>query len=289
MHLWQWRQRYLRDHLEMRHNLDEFLRQAIGWSRLHSLIDRDPPGLAPEDVAQTIHLWQEHLTSGIPIAYALGRVTWRQLTLSVSQAVLIPRPETELLVELALGWLTSQAQVGPWADLGTGSGAIALGLTAGGIPKVYAVDLSAEALAVARRNVEQHHRQHQIEILQGSWFEPLPDVPLQGVVSNPPYIPSSLIPTLELSVRDYEPHLALDGGETGLGAIGILIQTAPAHIQPGGFWAVEVMMDQADAVAELLAADGRYQQITVTPDLNGIPRFVSAVRGQTAASVCAES
>jgi release factor glutamine methyltransferase len=281
--LWQWRQDYLREHPDMAQELDQFLRQAVGWSPLHGLTHRDPPGLDPEATARVIRLWQEHLVTEIPIAYALEQVTWRDFTLRVSPGVLIPRPETELLVDLVLAWLQAQEhaqdQVGAWADLGTGSGAIALGLAAAGIPKVYAVDLSPEALAVARINVERYHKQDQIHLRQGNWFEPLADVAgsLQGVVANPPYIPSALIPTLDPGVRDYEPHMALDGGETGLAAIEILVQQAPIYLQSGGFWAVEVMIGQAPRVADLLAADGRYRQITITPDLAGIPRFVSAV------------
>ncbi len=185
---------------------------------------------------------------------------------------MIPRPETELIVEIvaATGLLA-----GVWADLGTGSGALALGLSEV-VPQVIAVDVSEAAIAIARTNIERYQKQAQIELRQGSWFEPLAGCRLQGMVANPPYIPTAVWAALEPEVRQHEPRLALDGGEDGLVAIATLVTQAPTYIVSGGFWLVEVMQGQAITVAEHLAAAGRYRQIERHRDLAGIERFVSA-------------
>lgn len=275
MQLWQWRQQQRQHYPHLASQLDALLREACAWSPLDDLCQRHPPAC---DLAHLDHLWQRHCQEGIPIPYLLGRVTWRGMGLRVSPAVLIPRPETELLVDLALDWLGSQKSQGPWVDLGTGSGALALGL-AQRVQQVYAVDISPAALAIAQHNIHTHQLAQRIQCRLGHWFAPLADLQgsLQGMVANPPYIPTGALGDLEVSVRDYEPHLALDGGEDGLVAIRELIQAAPHYLQPGGFWAVEVMAGQAGTVAHLLQESGHYQQITITPDLAGIPRFVSAV------------
>lgn len=237
---------------------------------------------SPADLDQ---LWQRRLQQRIPVQYLAGCVPWRQFSLTVSPAVLIPRPETELLIDLALAAVEqsacSEPRQGHWADLGTGSGAIALGL-ADTFPqaRIHAVETSAAALAIAQQNAQQFRMASRIQFYQGSWFAPLQHLrgQLSGMVSNPPYIPRSQISDLQPEVAQHEPQLALDGGEDGLDCVRQLISDAPAYLQSGGIWLVELMAGQAKTVATLLQAQGDYQSIAIHPDLAGVERFVLAYR-----------
>ncbi len=256
------------------------LRERLGWDPLERLLGR-PPTVQGDPLAEVEELWRRRLTERIPLQYLLGRVEWAGLSLRVTPAVLIPRPETELLVEQASLWLQSNPLPpgSPFADLGTGSGAIAIAL-AQGHPQLQllAVDVSPEALAVAAANVADYHLQERVQLLQGSWFAPLDPWRgrLRGLVSNPPYIPTGELAYLMPEVRLHEPRQALDGGEDGLVHLRLLIQKAPDYLAPNSFWAVEVMQGQAPWVVEQLQARGGYQQIQVHRDLAGIERVVSA-------------
>ena len=165
--------------------------------------------------------------------------------------------------------------------MGTGSGAIALGLAAA-LPQaqVVAVDVSDTALAIARHNAVENGLGDRIQFLSGSWFEPLARGAgqLAGMVSNPPYIPSAIVPTLDPEVAHHEPHLALDGGPDGLAAVRHLITTAPRYLQAGGLWAVELMAGQAPAVTHLLQQSQAYTDGQAVSDYAGIERFVTAYR-----------
>ncbi|HEY9653849.1 MAG TPA: peptide chain release factor N(5)-glutamine methyltransferase [Crinalium sp.] len=239
-------------------------------------------------------LWQHRLNDRIPIQYLTGIAPWRQFLLNVSPAVLIPRPETEYLIDLAIAAIkaspnsqlsTSLLSHGHWADLGTGSGAIALGLaTAFPEAVIHAVDRSAAALAIAQSNARQYNLTERIQFYEGSWLQPLEQLKgkLSGIVANPPYIPSAMVPALQPEVAQHEPHLALDGGADGLDCLRHLIATAPDYLQPGGIWLVEMMAGQAIAVAELLHQQGSYCEIQIYPDLAGIDRFALAYRASKA-------
>ncbi len=142
-----------------------------------------------------------------------------------------------------------------WADLGTGSGAIALGLaTAFPQAQIHAVDVSPAALAIAHRNAETYGLGDRIHGHLGRWFEPLAHLAgqLSGMVSNPPYIPNADVPHLQPEVARHEPHLALDGGSDGLDCVQILIDAAPNYLVSGGLWLVELMQGQATTVAQRL-------------------------------------
>ncbi|MGF1458051.1 MAG: peptide chain release factor N(5)-glutamine methyltransferase [Leptolyngbyaceae cyanobacterium] len=225
--------------------------------------------------------WQQRVRDRVPIQHLVGQTTWRNLTLTVSPDVLIPRPETELIIDLVVSQLHHSPQgsadrQGVWADLGTGSGAIALGL-AQALPQatILAVDISESALAIARQNAAAHGLSSRIQFLQGSWFEPLPrQAQLAGLVSNPPYIPQAVVSTLAPEVAAHEPHIALDGGADGLEALRHLAQRGPDHLQPGGLWLVELMQGQAAAVMDLLHATQAYEHGQIVRDLAGIERFV---------------
>jgi release factor glutamine methyltransferase len=256
------------------------LRERLGWGPLERLMGRAPAGEG-DPLEEVQALWRQRVEERIPLQYLLGKVEWAGLSLRVTPAVLIPRPETELLVEQASLWL--QANPLPpgscFADLGTGSGAIAIAL-AHQHPqlRLLAVDSSPEALAIAADNVAAHHLQERVKLLLGSWFVPLDPWrgQLRGLVSNPPYIPSAELASLMPEVRLHEPRQALDGGEDGLAHLRLLIQAAPDYLAPNSFWAVEVMRGQAPWVAEQLQARGCYRQIQVHRDLAGIERVVSA-------------
>ena len=232
-------------------------------------------------------LWQRRLQERLPVQYIAQNAPWRQFTVTVSPAVLIPRPETECLIDLAVAaaqniWGTQWSQ-GNWADLGTGSGVIALGL-ADALPAaiIHAVDSSPAAKAIAQMNAQKMGFTDRIHFYQGSWWEPLELLKGQfsGMVANPPYIPSSLVPQLQPEVAWHEPHLALDGGADGLDCIRQLVDTSPAFLRPGGIWLIEMMAGQAQTVTELLQTQGSYCNIKIHADLAGIERFALAYRGE---------
>ncbi len=256
------------------------LKERLEWGPLQRLMGRAPAGDG-DPLGDVQALWQRRVEERIPLQYLLGKVEWAGLGLQVTPAVLIPRPETELLVEQASLWLQANPlpQGSYFADLGTGSGAIAIAL-AHQHPQLQllAVDSSPQALAVAAANIAAHHLQDRVELLQGSWFAPLDPWrgQLRGLLSNPPYIPSSELPNLMPEVRLHEPWQALDGGEDGLVYLQLLVQAAPDYLAPNSFWAVEVMQGQAPWVAERLQDMGCYQQIQIHRDLAGIERVVSA-------------
>ncbi|MBD2292872.1 peptide chain release factor N(5)-glutamine methyltransferase [Anabaena sphaerica FACHB-251] len=240
-------------------------------------------------LAELDYLWKRRLQDRLPVQYIAGSTPWRKFKLAVSNAVLIPRPETEMLIDLAVAAVNQCRDDNPypgnvstqqhWADLGTGSGAIALGLAEVLTnATVHAVDVSAEALAVARSNAENLGFGERVKFYQGSWWEPLKSLKGQfsGMVSNPPYIPSDTVLTLQPEVVKHEPHLALDGGVDGLDCIRDLIAVSPAYLRPGGVWLIEMMAGQADTVRELLENNGSYCNISIHADLAGIERFAVA-------------
>ncbi|MEB3339086.1 MAG: peptide chain release factor N(5)-glutamine methyltransferase [Leptolyngbyaceae bacterium] len=229
-------------------------------------------------------LWQQRLQARVPVQYLIGRVHWRHFVLRVSPAVLIPRPETEILIDLAIAATQLQKpslETSHWADLGTGSGAIALGLaTAFPDGLIHAVDTSTAALKIAQLNAQQLNLAEQIQFYQGSWLEPLHHLKgrFSGIVSNPPYIPSALVPELQPEVAWHEPHLALDGGPDGLAAIRHLVTQVPDYLKPGGLLLIEMMAGQGPAVLQLLSQQGSYHSIELHTDLAGIERFALAHR-----------
>lgn len=223
--------------------------------------------------------WQRRLTERYPPQYLIGQVTWRNFTLKVSPAVLIPRPETELIIDILQELGVGDQTQGHWGDLGTGSGAIALGL-AQLLPQatIHAVDQSSAALAIAQENAYLNNLGDRIQFYQGDWWEPLNHLKGQiaGMVSNPPYIAAAELTNLQPEVIRHEPLSALAGGEDGLDCVRHLIKQSPLYLKPGGFWLVELMQGQAAIVADLLTQQGNYHNIQIHQDLAGIDRFVSA-------------
>jgi release factor glutamine methyltransferase len=219
------------------------------------------------------------LQSGAPFAYAVGRAAFRRLTLDVDERVLIPRPETEGLVEEVLR--TTQGMGGCAIDVGTGSGAIALSLASeGSFDRVVATDVSTDALVVARQNATRltGALRVPVEFRQGSLLAPVQDIRAAVIVSNPPYIAYEEAAELPTSVRDWEPALALMSGADGMSATAAIIHGAADLLQRDGVLALEVDARRASLAAELLAVDSRYREIAVRLDLAGRERFVVARR-----------
>jgi release factor glutamine methyltransferase len=204
-----------------------------------------------------------------PVAYILGEREFYGLAFEVTPDVLIPRPETELLVELALARVPT---VAPWRilDLGTGSGCIAV--TLGKLlphSRVVATDLSESALAVAARNA-QRHRVTNLDLRAGSWFAPVATQRFDLIVSNPPYVAEG-DPHLRSGDLRFEPESALVSEASGFGALSEIIAAAPRHLLPGGWLMLEHGFDQAVAVTQFLSATG-FDQVSSRNDLAGIPR-----------------
>ena len=196
--------------------------------------------------------------SGAPLQYAAGRAAFRHLTLDVDERVLIPRPETEQLVEIVLR-LTSAERGGMAVDVGTGSGAIALALaTEGRFDHVIATDVSLDALDVARANGERYadRRCARFELRHGALLGPVPERGLRAVVSNPPYISFAEAATLPASVRNWEPAVALFSASDGLATTARLVRAAADSLAPFGVLALEVDVQRAAAVAELATSIG---------------------------------
>ena len=214
-----------------------------------------------------------------PVAYLVGHREFFGLDFRVTKDVLVPRPDTETLIVEALEGLKQLAQPRV-LDVGTGSGCIAITLAVR-CPQaiVTAVDLSEPALTIARENAAKHNVSDRIQFLSGDLFAPLTDAePFDFIASNPPYIASAEIETLQPDVRLHEPRSALDGGPDGLDIIRRLIADAPRYLLPQGKLLIEISGEQAEAVTQLLIANGSYDDIAVLKDLAKQPRVVRAVR-----------
>jgi len=219
-------------------------------STLHAWPERIPE---PEQSAR-FNAWLNRRRAGEPVAYILGRREFWSLELEVTPATLIPRPETELLVELALERLPANHPV-KVADLGTGSGAIALALAVERPQaRIVATDQSPAALAVARRNARRL-KINRVEFRQGDWCTPLAGERFDLIVANPPYVAAADPRWQEGDLR-FEPSAALISGETGLDALKAIIAAAPDHLQPGGWLLLEHGYDQGEAVPALLREQG---------------------------------
>lgn len=229
-------------------------------------------------------IWEQHRTTQQPLQYLVGRCPWRDLELQVAAGVLIPRQETELLVDLALSLFTasdgSKAWPLLWADLGTGSGCLAVALArTWPESRGFAIDISHDALSQAGANLGSHGLQEQVLPLQGSWWEPLRPHwgQLNLVLSNPPYIPTAVWKELEPVVREHEPKLALDGGNDGLEAIRAIAINAAEALAPEGWLVLEHHHDHSPAVLQLLRDSG-LGRVHAYQDLEGNARFAAARR-----------
>ena len=284
------------------------LAHSLGCSRieLYTAFGSEPSG--PQ--RQTFRELVRRRGEGVPVAYLVGHREFYSLRLGVTPAVLIPRPETEHLVTLALDHAKSLAPTGSArtgtpadnavaqcppptptlrplkiADVGTGSGAIAIAL-AKHLPAVYpggclitAIDLSPDALDVARGNARDHGVDPQIDFVQGDLLDKLPaGSDFDMILSNPPYVSRGEYADLEPTVRDHEPKMALLAGERGTEIIARLIDQAASRLRPGGLLAIELSPMIAKDCSALVAADGHFHEPKLIRDLGGNQRIVTAIR-----------
>jgi len=249
------------------------------WALRHRDVALDAAMIAPARTAAA------RLVAGAPFAYAVGRATFRHFDLHVDQRVLIPRPETEVLVDEILKRFRPKFGAGKdWGtavEIGTGSGAIALSLAAEGrFSRVVATDASLDALIVARKNAElvASALNCPVDFRAGSLLAPVRDLHPRLIVSNPPYIAFDEIGLLPPSVRDWEPPAALLSGSQGLAATAAIVQEGASLLEPGGILALEVDERRASIVAEMMMSAGNYIDVGVRLDLTGRERFVFASR-----------
>lgn len=251
----------------------ELLVAHILQSARHELYLHAPRLIEPKEHAQICAL-VERRCRGEPLQYLLGYTEFYGCPLRLTSAVFIPRPETEELVELIL--TRSSEPPADVLDLGTGTGAISIAL-ARAWPKssFTAVDISPEALELARENAVRNGVAERIRFLQSDWFSALSSERFDLIVSNPPYVRTEYLRRAPRELR-YEPQEALDGGPEGLDALTRIIQESPAYLRPGGTLYLEIGSDQGNRVRELLEHTRAFAQIEILKDLAGHERFACA-------------
>jgi release factor glutamine methyltransferase len=254
------------------------LAHALGCKRidLYGMRHAEP---APDDVRQRYKDLIRKRVEGCPVAYLVGRKEFFSLELEVNPAVLIPRPDSEVAVMECLA--LAKAQAAPRIlDIGAGSGnlAIAIARRHPGA-QVTAVDISEDALAVARRNAEKHGVANRIAFLKGDLFAPFTgSEPFDFIVSNPPYIPTPDLPGLPPGVRDYEPRLALDGGPDGYQVFQKLVAAARQYLREGGWLIVEIGAPQEAEARNRIGQFAEYELSPTIRDFSGHPRVLKARR-----------
>ena len=275
--------------------LEYFMEDAVvGWRdwRVESGADpRDGQGSASCSLRMRLDdlraLWGLRVENRLPLQYLTHSAFWRDMVLSVGKGVLIPRPETELMVDFALEAVKASPSVGRglWADLGTGSGALAVGVARAlpEVPVVYAADVAPDPLVYASFNAQRYGVGHRVRPIESNWFEGLRHAgiapgSLAGIVSNPPYIPSPTCVTLQAEVKDHEPALALDGGDNlAVDCLVPICEGAAKMLVGGGFLALETNGgEQAQYILDLLRGHG-FREVAIRPDLRRVDRFVTAI------------
>jgi len=253
-------------------------RHALGWDAatwLSRQADPAPPGFDPVYAALV-----ERRVAREPVAYIRGLQEFWGRDFLVTPAVLIPRPETELIVEIALSCVGELPPSRAVCDLGTGSGCLAVSLAAERpAVRVVATDVSEAAIAVARANAARFGAADRIEFRVGAYLAGA-DGPFQLVMANPPYVAEIAYPALPPEVRTFEPRLALAGGADGLRDIRRILELCTTALAPGGVLLMEIGHDQSDAVRRLVSAAGSLRILYIRRDLQGIPRTVVAQRAE---------
>ncbi len=219
--------------------------------------------------------WDKHLSTSIPIQYLSGISFWRDLKLEVSNKVLIPRPETELIIEIIAGILKNKEETINFVDLGTGSGAIGIALAlANPNWNGIATDIDKNAIDIASRNFGNHSDQSNLKFYNGNWWDPLANYKgeIDLAVANPPYIPQDTYEVLPMEVKNFEPKNALLGGKEGLDHINEIVQKAPIYLKHKGWLLIENHFDQGDRVKQLFL-ENRFTSVKVLKDFSGIGRF----------------
>ena len=251
------------------------LSHVLGTSRIQLYLRFEMP-VFPEHLSAFRELIKKR-TAYIPVSYLTSRKEFFSLEFYVDSRVLIPRPETEVLVENIL-----QAQEAPCqlVDIGTGSGDIAISLAVNRPEwEILATDISADALDVAQKNAVAHKCADRLTFLQGNLFEPLEGLPnhrFDWIVSNPPYVSTKEFPSLPPDVRDHEPETALLAGGDGLDVIFGILNGAPRFLKPGGRVALEIGHNHSHDVQDLVRFNSAYSGFQVIKDYSGVERVVIA-------------
>ncbi|MFB3069255.1 MAG: peptide chain release factor N(5)-glutamine methyltransferase [Gemmatimonadales bacterium] len=284
------------------------LEEALGWA-----VERLRSGGMPDARAEALAIWSavtkadptealsasrepiatrgwepfqgavERRSSGEPLAYATGTAGFRTLDLAVDRSVLIPRPETEGLVQSVLDWASTHARHGIVADIGTGSGCVALSLAVEGpFTRVIATDASSTALAVAAQNLAAVMPGTTVDLRLGKFFEPLSETTLDAIVANPPYVTEVEYEELDAGVRQYEPRDALVSRENGMWHIHRILEGAMEHLTLGGLLAIEVDARRADLAVDLAVRFGWSARIE--KDVFDRPRYLLATSGRAGTS-----
>ena len=220
-------------------------------------------------------IWEKHLDTSTPIQYLSGISYWRDLKLEVSNKVLIPRPETELIIEIALERFNNKDKNITFVDLGTGSGAISIALAlANPMWDGVATDIDKNAIEIASRNFANCTNQSNLKFYCGNWWDPLKNFKgkIDLAIANPPYIPKDTYKKLSIEVKKFEPKIALLGGEDGLDHIKEIIINAPFYLKEKGYLLLENHFDQGNKVKKILRENG-FTSVKVLKDLSGIGRF----------------
>ena len=220
-------------------------------------------------------IWEDHLLNSSPVQYLCGITYWRNLKLRVTNKVLIPRPETELIVDLIVKIFGKNSRKLIFAELGTGSGAISIALALE-YPswQGIATDIDEQALEIAKENYKNSSGQSNLKFYCGDWWTPLKkfEGKLDVAISNPPYIPQVIYEKLPKEVKNFEPKVALLGGEDGLKHIREIIQKAPLFLKEKGWLILENHFDHGEKVKKLMI-ENSFKEVEVVKDLSGIGRF----------------
>lgn len=272
MNLLTWTSGYLKKHLveNPRASAEVMLAHCLGCKRIDLYLRHDQP-MQKEELAQFRKLVKRRV-AGEPVAYIVGCKEFWSLEFKVDGSVLIPRPDSECLVETAVLLFADRPDL-KVLELGCGSGAISIAM-AHERPgwRFLALDRSYDAIRVARANARHHHLDERIQFMVSDWFAALGNSKFDLIVTNPPYIKTEEIDTLPTEIRCYEPRLALDGGIDGTASLSLIIRSSPSYMVSGGVMVTEIGSDQRPAVCEIVRKCSRYRDIDFKKDFGGLDR-----------------
>lgn len=263
-----------------RDEAEALLMHLLGWGRLALFLKRS--AALPGHIAGAFQAALQRRADGEPLAYITGEKEFYGLNFAVNRAVLVPRPETELLVDAALQWARPREEKIRGVDLGCGCGNIAVALACH-LPEAafFAADLSPEALQVARANAGRHGVRDRIRFEEGDYLDAFaglqPPPRFNLVLSNPPYISSGELKILPAAIRDYEPLLSLDGGPDGLAAYRRILARLPYFVKRPGLMVLEIGSTQGDAVLALCREQPLFHRVALQKDYQGLPRILTGL------------